>query len=83
MCINGHGITIFNERNQDTFLYMIRNFMIILIFCKIMKKVRKCYSDNINTDLIMLTVKTKRMSLYSVENIKSDTNLFGEKHEAP
>jgi hypothetical protein len=23
------------------------------------------------------------MSLYSVENIKSDTNLFGEKHEAP
>jgi hypothetical protein len=47
------------------------------------KSESKCDSDNINAELIMLTVKTKRLSLYSVENIKSDTNSLYEKHEAP
>lgn len=41
MYMNGHGIEIFNERKLDTFLDMARHFMIILKFCKTMKKVRE------------------------------------------
>jgi hypothetical protein len=41
MYMNGHGITIFNESKQNTFLDMARHFMIILKFCKTMKKVRE------------------------------------------
>lgn len=71
MYMNGHGITIFNERKQDTFLDMARHFMIILKFCKTMKKSARKYNiGNINADLITLIVKTGRLPLYSVGNTK-------------
>jgi hypothetical protein len=40
MYMNGHGITIFNEK-QDTFLDMVKHFTAILKSCKTMEKKKR------------------------------------------